>query len=88
MRELFKNQIEENKIVDEEMLSKMEYKFYENGEPIKVGDKILFSLLETDKTESEITYKLIALTEEQFDFFVCENPDRDGLPVPVLKYCV
>jgi hypothetical protein len=32
MRELFKNQIEENKIVDEEMLSKMEYKFYENGE--------------------------------------------------------
>ena len=86
MRELFKNQIEENKIVDEEMLSKMEYKFYENGEPIKVGDKILFSLLETDKTEREITYKLIALTEEQFDFFVCENPDRGGLPV--LKYCV
>jgi hypothetical protein len=86
MRELFKNQIEENKIVDEEMLSKMKYKFYENGEPIKVGDKILFSFLETDKTEKQITYKLIALTEEQFDFFVCENPDRGGLPV--LKYFV
>lgn len=86
MREIFKNQIEENKIVDEEMLSKIEYKFYENGEPIKVDDKILFSLLETDKTENEITYKLIALTEEQFDFFICENPDRGGLPV--LKYCV
>lgn len=86
MKELFKNQIEENKIVDNEMLSKMKYKFYENGKPIQLGDKILFALLETDKTEKEITYKLIALTEEQFDFFVCENPDRSGLPV--LKYCV
>jgi hypothetical protein len=86
MRELFKNQIEENKIVDEEMLSKMEYKFYENGEPIKVGDKILFSLLELGRTENRINYRLIALTEEQFDFFVYENPDRGGLPV--LKYCV
>lgn len=85
MKELFKNQIEENKIVDNEMLSKMESKFYENGNPIQVGDKILFALLETDKTETRITYKLIALTEEQFDFFICENPDRSGLPV--LKYC-
>ena len=50
----------------------LEYKFYENCEPIKVGDKILFSLLETDKTEKEIIYKFIALTEEQFDFFVCQ----------------
>lgn len=86
MKELFKNQIEKNKIVDNEMLSKMESKFYENGNPIQVGDKILFALLETDKTEKEITYKLITLTEEQFDFFICENPDRSGLPV--LKYCV
>ena len=86
MRELFKNQIEENKIVNNEMLSKMEYKFYENGNPIQVGDKILFALLETDKTEKTIMYKLIALTEEQFDFFVCETPNRSELPV--LKYCV
>jgi hypothetical protein len=88
MKELFKNQIGENKIVDNEMLSKMEYKFYENGNPIQVGDKILFALLETgeDKPKNRVTYKLIALTEEQFDFFVCENPDRSGLPV--LKYCV
>ena len=70
MRELFKNQIEENKIVNNEMLSKMEYKFYENGNPIQVGDKILFALLETDKTEKTIMYKLIALTEEQFDFLL------------------
>ncbi len=84
MRELFKNQIEENKIVDNEMLSKMDYKFYENGNPIQLGDKILFALLETDKTEKELIYKLIGLTEEQFDFFICEKPDIAYFPV--LKY--
>lgn len=39
MKKLFKNQTEENKILDDEMLSKMEYKFYENGNPIQVGIK-------------------------------------------------
>ena len=48
MKELFKTQIEENKIVDNEMLSKMKYKFYENGNPIQVGNKILFALLEAN----------------------------------------
>lgn len=86
MREIFKKQIEENKIVDNEILSKMEYKFYENGNPIQLGDKILFALLETDKTEKEITYKLIPLTEDHFNLFICENPERNGLPVLKKKY--
>lgn len=61
----------------------MEYKFYENGEPIKIGDKILFAFVETAKSENRITYKLIALTEQQFDMF--DNISAAMSNIPVLK---
>lgn len=86
MIELFEKQIKENKIVDEEMISRLINKNYYNGEPIEIGDKILFALMEKkDKNSKEISYDLITLKREHFDFFEVDKKMSDSIPYIKLK---
>lgn len=87
MKDLFKTQISGNAIVSEESLSKISHPFYEDGSPINIGDEILFALLLVSKKDDEITYKLIALKENQFDMFVplFDNHKHENIPILKLK---
>lgn len=86
MIELFEKQIKENKIVDEEMISRLINKNYYNGEPIEIGDKILFALVQKkDKNIGEISYDLITLKREHFDFFEVDKKMSDSIPCIKLK---
>ena len=91
IKELFKKQIEENAIVTEELLQKLNVKQYSNGDDIKVGDKILYALLlnknpkevmnSTDTTISLVT--LIPLKEEHFDLYTYDERMVDkNNPIP------
>jgi len=53
MKELFKKQLESSNIITEEILEKLKSKTYQNGDNIKVGDKVLYALL-TDIAEGDI----------------------------------
>jgi hypothetical protein len=60
MKELFKQQLETNKLVTEETLEKIKIKAYKNGDEIKTGDKILYAFL-TDMSEELLKAKAIDL---------------------------
>lgn len=86
MIELFERQIKENKIVDEEMISRLINKNYYNGEPIEIGDKVLFALMEKkDKNSKEISYDLITLKREHFQFFEDDKKISESIPCIKLK---
>jgi hypothetical protein len=95
MLEHFRWQLNKNVIVTEEHLAQMESKYYFNHEPVEVGDKILYALLQgreirIDEAMGEIPLTLIALKPEHVDDFTTHPrwPDTtsDGrLPVVKLK---
>jgi hypothetical protein len=72
--------------LNQEIISKMKNKTYEVGSTVKVGDRILFAFLDRSDNDLDKQYKLIFLTEDHFDFFVCTNPEKVGNGLPVLKY--
>ena len=73
MRELFKQQIEENKIVTEESLLEMKNKTYHNGDEVKVGDKPLFAMTIDEDVEGNINLTMRMLNENQIDLY---EPDE------------
>jgi predicted neuraminidase len=82
MIEIFEQQKKENKIVNDELLSLMTKKNYHNGEPIEIGDNILFALLQTSNNNKEVSYDLITIKEDHLNlYYVVEGSN----PIPVLK---
>lgn len=70
-------------IITEESLLEIEHKFYENGDPILVGDMILYGMLETVEGEYVKTFKLIRLNERHLYLYICVD-DSDSI-VPLIK---
>ena len=86
MREKFKQQLEENKMVTEESITNYsKNKTYHNGDEMKVGDKPLFGmLLHVDGEDKQL--ELIMLNENQIDLY--ETDDRYAIPdtrMPLIK---
>jgi hypothetical protein len=86
MREKFAKQLQDNNIVTEESLAKMNNKKYHNGDEVKVGDKPLFGMvLEIDEDDNK-QISLIMLNEGQIDLY--ETDDRHvnvDTFVPIIK---
>jgi hypothetical protein len=81
LKEIFKTQIEKNGVVGKKMLLRLQTQTYENGEPIKIGDELLFALLR----RSAFDVSLIALKIEHLKLFTYENVSS-GDAIPLLKY--
>jgi len=84
-KEIFKTQIDKNGVVDKKMLLRLQTQTYENGEPIKIGDELLFALLR----RSAFDVSLIALKIEHLKLFTYENVSSGGsieYEIPLLKY--
>lgn len=70
MEELFGPQLEGNPPVTEEIYEKIINKDYECGEPILVGDQVLFSMLiDPVVINQQMSIKLITLNERYFDLY-------------------
>jgi hypothetical protein len=85
LKDIFKTQIEKNGVVDKKMLSRLTTQTYENGEPIKIGDELLFALLR----RSAFDVSLIALKIEHLKLYNYENVSSGnsiGYAIPLLKY--
>jgi hypothetical protein len=92
--DLFKTQIEKNVVVTEELLNNLNVKQYNNGEEIKVGDKILYALLQNRNLGEKIddndllTLTVIVLKEEHFDLYTYDERMQDkttSIPTIILK---
>jgi len=86
MKEKFKYQLEENKIVTIESLEAMTNKTYHNGHAVIVGDKPLFGMmLDIDENENK-NLTLIMLCEEQLYLYELDDRDtRDVAHIPMIK---
>jgi len=72
LNDAFKTQlIDEPNIVTIDSLEKLKNKKYYNGDEIRIGDKLLFGLLE----EEVSLLRLISLTERQFDQYEVSKHD-------------
>jgi len=92
MKNLFKKQIEQNNIITNEILEKLKVKKYDNGDDVKVGDKILYALLQGDILENlangvnVMSSKVIILKEEHFNLYTYDERMEGGqLPTILLK---
>ena len=88
--DVFKEHLNKQQPLTEYELKQLKNKAYFNGEPIKVGDVVLFALLIIDSGETEeLNMVIIILNESHFNLFECPNEynfiSRDGLPVLKLK---
>jgi hypothetical protein len=94
MREIFLKQLENAKAVTEEQLLKANNKTYYNGEPIKVGDKLLIGFHSEEKGIDEngnsiIELNVIYLNEAQIDLYELDNNEQQinqTLPLIKLKF--
>jgi len=88
MKQLFKEQLEKNKVVTDENISLIKDKNYYNGDKIQVGDKPLFAMIEEyiDKGDNmtECNVKLIKIKEEHFDLYEVDESARVS-KVPTIK---
>jgi len=90
MRILFKKQIDENILISEDVLKKIQNKNYYNNEPIKIGDCVLYGILQGEMIDDVVDIKIITLNESQFDLYedygIVNNIDKyNYLPVIKLK---
>ena len=86
MKEKFKQQLEDNKLVTEEILEQMKNKTYYNGDEVKVGDKPLFGMTLHEDENKHLSLTLIALNENQIDLY--ETDDRHRIAdtkLPIIK---
>lgn len=87
MKELFKQQLEENKRVTEEYLGEMQNKTYHNGEQVKVGDQPLFAM-NVEPLKDSVKLNLIMLSEEHFDEYEINDEYKErfnSLVIPVIS---
>ena len=88
MKKLFEQQIAANRVVTKKTLGRLGNKNYTNGDPIKVGDHILYAWREVDTiTESENTtvlpLELITLNIDQIDQYNFKSESLH-LHIPVI----
>lgn len=77
LHNLFKEQLETNSTTTEEMLGNLKNKNYYNGDPIQLGDKVLFGMLiesiekapEGSKLPDNISLRLVTLNEKHFELY-------------------
>lgn len=67
MHYLFEKHKAKTLYITKEELEKFKTKTYETGEPIQIGDTVLFALLEQEVTDESLTYKMIAVKEKHLD---------------------
>lgn len=86
MRERFKAQLEENRVVTEDSLFTMKNKTYHNGDEVKIGDKILFGMTLDEDENHNMNLTMVIINENQLDLY---EPDErhqvNGNFVPVIK---
>jgi hypothetical protein len=86
MKEFYTAQIERNQRVTEESLTTFKNKHYHSGREIKVGDLVLFALVQEKDSGNEITMTLIALHEDEIDnYHVIQQGLLTPLPLVELK---
>lgn len=85
-REKFKRQLESNKIVTEESLLEMKSKTYHNGDEVRVGDKILFGMIEGQDESGNVNLTMIMLNENQIDLYeLDERRQQSDTFLPIIK---
>jgi hypothetical protein len=89
LNKLFEVQMRENFPVTEEILGKFSSKTYFNGEDIKIGEKVLFSMIvgdviELEEGSAELPIKFGTINEKHFDLFIpyCSYSKTD---IPSIK---
>ena len=92
MKELFEKQLNRNKPLTQDVLSKWENKKYFNGDENQVGDIVLMAFLKEkiilEEGEcKEVHLKVIKLCERHFDLFEYEDDfiTSNGMPIVKLK---
>jgi len=85
LRQLFKEQIEKNVIITEEVLSKLQNKTYHSGKDVKIGDKPLYALLYGKKKRinnerTDLSFTLIMINEGDIHLYDADikNDGSDG----------
>jgi hypothetical protein len=94
MKNLFKEQLENNEPITEESIKSLENETYFNGDKINIGDIPLFAMLvgeiieNKDKTP-ELPIELIILNKKHFDQFEPHHLNEkitENEGIPILKY--
>lgn len=76
MREVFLSQLDRSFSEREELFHSLENKSYYDGTPIRLGDNILFALL-----NDGINYSIITLKDSQLDRFQLDTQCSSFFPV-------
>lgn len=85
MQTLFKKQLETNKPVTEKLLSELKIKKYHSGENIKVGDIVLYAMLNNGLNKNNIyNLELATLNKNQFDLY-CVDEKITNTELPTIK---
>ena len=86
MKKLFKQQLETNKPVTEQILSELKYKKYYSGKNIEIGDTVLYAMLNKGiLSEGVLGIELITLNENEFGLYCVDEKANDGKGVPAIK---
>lgn len=90
MNELFKEQLENNNLVTEETYTKLKQKNYYLGDPINIGDNVLFAMLMGEVKENndgvdEQPLTLITINERHFNHFKPAERQENYITIPVVK---
>jgi hypothetical protein len=73
MKKPFEEQLKTNKLISENILKKLHKKTYTNGDPIKVGDQVLYAfregkIIKEDENGVEaLPIEIVTLNKDQID---------------------
>ena len=67
MCDLFEKYKAKTLVIDKITLNKLQYKNYENGEPIKIGDNVLTVLYQYKQSQNLLMCKIIFLKKEHIE---------------------
>lgn len=88
MKTFFKQQLESNMPVTEQILSELKCKKYYSGKNIEIGEIVLYALLNKGiLSESRISLELITLNQNEFELYSVDEKanNADGIPTVKLK---
>jgi hypothetical protein len=86
IKNLFKQQLETNKPVTEQILFELKYKKYYSGKNVEIGDIILYAMLNKGiVSDGVLGIELITLNENEFGLYCADEKANDGKGVPAIK---
>jgi hypothetical protein len=86
MKKLFKQQLETNMAVTEQILSELKSKKYYSGKNIEIGDVVLYAMLNKGiVSDGVLGIELITLNENEFKLYCVDERANDGKGVPAIK---